>query len=70
MAVYEYRCRTCDDVFEQRRPMSDAAIPAVCPDGHTDTVRLLSMFARTGTSTGAAPVAAGGCCGGACGCQR
>lgn len=74
MAVYEYRCRTCDDVFEQRRPMSAAGDPAACPSGHTDTVRLLSMFARTGAADGAPmPVAAsgggGGCCGGACGCR-
>jgi putative FmdB family regulatory protein len=72
MALYEFRCRTCEDVFEVRRPMSDAAAPAVCPDGHTDTVKLLSMFARTGAVGGAAPVPAGGggCCGGGCGCAR
>ncbi|HWL44354.1 MAG TPA: zinc ribbon domain-containing protein [Ilumatobacter sp.] len=72
MAVYEYRCRTCDDTFEQRRPMTAAGDPAECPQGHTDTVRLLSMFARAGVAAGvAAPAASGGggCCGGGCGCR-
>lgn len=71
MALYEYRCRTCDDVFEVRRPMSEAGAPAVCPEGHADTVKLLSMFARPA----AAPAMAGGgggggCCGGGCGCAH
>ena len=73
MAVYEYRCRTCDEVFEQRRAMSEANSPAPCPRGHPDTVRLLSMFARTGASVGsgggAIPTGGGGCCGGSCGCH-
>lgn len=69
MAWYEFRCRTCDDVFEVQRPMSDSGAPAVCPDGHTDTVKLLSMFARAGAAV-AAPAAGGGCCGGGCGCAR
>ena len=73
MALYEYRCRTCDDVFEVRRPMSEAGTPAPCPAGHADTVKLLSMFARTGSAVGApAPArpSGGGCCGGGCGCAH
>ena len=48
--------------------MAEADAPARCPDGHLDTTRLLSVFART--TAGAAPSgpAGGGCCGGACGC--
>lgn len=77
MAVYEHRCRTCDTHFEVRRPMDEANEPAVCPDGHTDTVRLLSVFASVravsgdGAMAGAgstAPTGGGGCCGGGCGC--
>ena len=75
MPTYEFRCRRCDEVFEVRRPMSGSGDPATCPDGHADTVRLLSVFARAGVAdaSGArsAPVmpgAGGGCCGGACGC--
>lgn len=73
MAMYEYRCRVCDERFQVRRPMSDSALPADCPNGHVDTVRLLSMFAATRAAAGPVPVPAvsgggGGCCGGACGC--
>ena len=51
--------------------MSEAGAAAVCPSGHTDTVKLLSMFARTGSTPAAAPMpAGGGCCGGGCGCAR
>lgn len=75
MPVYEYRCRTCDTRFEARRPMSDAAAPINCPDGHVDTTRLLSVFASVG-SGGAAPAMqtagarpAGGGCGPGCACM-
>ncbi|MFN0089382.1 MAG: FmdB family zinc ribbon protein, partial [Acidimicrobiales bacterium] len=59
MAVYEFRCRTCDDVFEVSRPMSDAGLPAACPAGHADTVKLLSAFASVGRSAGAAAASPG-----------
>jgi putative FmdB family regulatory protein len=72
MPRYEYRCRTCGDTFEQSRPMAESAAPANCPQGHDDTVKLLSTVAVGGTAT--APAAApragggggGGCCGGGC----
>jgi putative FmdB family regulatory protein len=63
---YEYRCRECTQTFELSRPMADSALPATCPAGHDDVVRLLSTVALT--SSGAAAPRAGGCCGGACGC--
>ena len=53
MAVYEYRCRTCDELFELRRPMSESNAPADCPSGHSDTVRLLSVFASAGSQPAA-----------------
>jgi putative FmdB family regulatory protein len=75
MPLYEYRCRTCDDVFELRRAMSESNAPADCPHGHADTVRLLSVFASAGSAaaatvarSGGAP--SGGCCGGGCGCAH
>jgi putative FmdB family regulatory protein len=64
---YEYRCRDCAGTFEVSRPMAEAGLPAACPDGHADTVKLLSTVALTGAPA-AAPRPAGGCCGGACGC--
>jgi putative FmdB family regulatory protein len=73
MPLYEFKCRTCDDTFEVRRPMSDAGLPATCPHGHPDAVRLLSVFANVGASASSAPAAAprptGGGCGGACACH-
>ncbi|MEI2698165.1 MAG: hypothetical protein V9E94_07400 [Microthrixaceae bacterium] len=53
--------------------MAEASDPATRPDGHDDTVRLLSLVSIGGRATpGAAavpqaPVAGGGgCCGGSC----
>lgn len=49
--------------------MINASDPAPCPDGHDDTVKLLSTIAVTGTSRATAPPpkpAGGGCCGGGC----
>lgn len=76
MATYEYRCRACGATFEERRAMEAADAPAICPDGHPDTARLLSVFASTSTAgrgdpapmTGGSGLGGGGCCGGACGC--
>jgi hypothetical protein len=50
--------------------MADADSPASCPEGHLDTTRLLSVFARTtaGGAPGPSAPTGGGCCGGACGC--
>ncbi|WP_250003332.1 zinc ribbon domain-containing protein [Actinoplanes sp. M2I2] len=72
MPRYEFRCRACGDTFEVNRPMSEASDPSDCPQGHADTVKLLSTVAVTGrgggASSGPAVPAGGGCCGGACGC--
>jgi putative FmdB family regulatory protein len=76
MPRYEFRCRACGDTFEVNRPMREAGAAALCPQGHDDTVKLLSTVALTGRGGGrsapaggghAAP-AGGGCCGGGCGC--
>ncbi|MER5730097.1 zinc ribbon domain-containing protein [Streptomyces sp. NPDC002138] len=70
MPRYEYRCRTCEDVFEVSRPMAESSAPASCPAGHGDTVKLLSAVAVGGTSSAPAPARSGGggggggCCGG------
>jgi putative FmdB family regulatory protein len=69
MPRYDYRCRACGDTFEVTRPMRDSDVPATCPQGHTDTVKLLSTVAVTGRGAGApAAPSGGGCCGGACRC--
>lgn len=67
MPRYDYRCRACGTTFELTRPMSDSSDPAECPQGHTDSVKLLSTVGLTGAA-GSAPVPSGGggCCGGGC----
>ncbi|KAB1903602.1 zinc ribbon domain-containing protein [Micromonospora sp. AMSO1212t] len=71
MPRYEFRCRACGDTFEVNRPMAEAGRSATCPQGHADTVKLLSTVAVTGRG-GSAPSggipSGGGCCGGSCGC--
>ncbi|MFJ1702024.1 zinc ribbon domain-containing protein [Kitasatospora sp. NPDC088346] len=69
MPRYDFRCRSCGATFELRRTMAQANDPAVCPEGHTDTTKLLSTVAVTGgaASSGAqAAPSGGGCCGGGC----
>lgn len=67
MPRYEYRCRSCGDTFELSRPMSESSAPAACPQGHEDTVKLLSTVAVGGTAAAPAPSGGGGgCCGGGC----
>lgn len=73
MPRYEYRCRSCGTTFEVSRPMAESSAPADCPQGHDDTVKLLSTVAVGGAATGAgaAPQSGaggggGGCCGGGC----
>ncbi|MEU8823511.1 zinc ribbon domain-containing protein [Streptomyces sp. NPDC048636] len=73
MPRYEYRCRSCGTTFELNRPMAESSAPASCPEGHDDTVKLLSTVAVTGTAGASAAAApprpqggGGGCCGGGC----
>ncbi|WP_329068619.1 FmdB family zinc ribbon protein [Streptomyces sp. NBC_01429] len=71
MPRYEYRCRSCGDTFELSRPMAESSAPASCPEGHDDTVKLLSTVAVGGAAKSGAPAPAaggggGGCCGGGC----
>ncbi|MGW4771098.1 FmdB family zinc ribbon protein [Nocardia sp. NPDC004278] len=75
MPSYSFRCRSCGDTFDVNRPMAEASNPAVCPNGHDDTVKLLTTFATVsrGSAGTASPApaprpAGGGCCGGGCGC--
>jgi hypothetical protein len=49
--------------------MSEASDPCLCPDGHDDTVTLLSAVSVGGRASSPGPGSGGGgCCGGACGC--
>ena len=74
MPIYEYRCASCAERFEQLVRSADAAV--ACPTcGGADVDRLLSTFSRVGSSAAAPRVdysrlgqhrRAGGCCGGGC----
>ena len=65
MPRYDYRCTTCEEVYELSRPMAEADEPATCSSGHQGAVRLFPLFATTGGAL--APAATGGgCCGGGC----
>lgn len=66
MPRYDFRCRACGSTFEVSRPMSASNDPAPCPEGHDDTVKLLSTVAMTGAATAPRPAGGGGCCGGGC----
>jgi putative FmdB family regulatory protein len=72
MPSYDYRCRQCGTTFEVRRSIAATDTTTTCPDGHADTVKLLSTVAIGGLApVGAraaapAPSTGGGCCGGGC----
>ena len=71
MPRYDYRCRTCETTFEASRPMSEANDSTPCPQGHNDSVKLLSTVSLSGagvtsTETIDAGSGGGGCCGGGC----
>ncbi|GAA0220050.1 zinc ribbon domain-containing protein [Saccharothrix sp. NPDC042600] len=65
MPTYEFRCKACGATFDVKRSMSEASDPAPCPQGHEDTVKLLSMVGLAGKASQPAPQG-GGCCGGGC----
>lgn len=74
MARYDYRCRTCGAIYEERRPMADADAPATCPQGHVGAARLLPVFATASLGEDRGPGACGspvaGGCGVGCGCHQ
>lgn len=64
--TYEFRCKACGSTFDVKRSMDEASAPAPCPNGHDDTVKLLSMAGLGGKANAPAGGGGGGCCGGGC----
>ncbi len=64
MPIYEYRCASCGEKFDELLPMGTTDAPP-CPGcGAVKADRLVSLVARTaGDGGGCGP----GCCGGSCG---
>ena len=44
MPFYEYYCKSCHGIFEERRQMSDASLPAPCPECSKEAPRIMSGF--------------------------
>jgi putative FmdB family regulatory protein len=41
MPIYEYRCAVCGAVFDRMTSFEDDSM-AICPNGHSDTLRIFS----------------------------
>jgi putative FmdB family regulatory protein len=78
MPSYDYRCSSCEALFEVRRSFKDANDPAECPQcGSLKTQKKLSAVAfiskggsdnRPSKNSMPVPVSSGGCGCGACSC--
>ncbi len=79
MALYEYKCGDCAEMFDLMRSMESADDPADCPScGASESRRLVSSFASVTPGDSAlsgnpmmdSRIASGGggggCCGGSC----
>lgn len=44
MPLYEYYCASCHGIFEEIRQMSDASLPAPCPECDGEAPRIMSAF--------------------------
>jgi putative FmdB family regulatory protein len=71
MPIYEYKCETCGDSYEQIRRMSEADSNLECPKCKSHEVnRSLSSFATTSGTPDRAPMGGGcgmnACAGGRC----
>lgn len=45
MPIYEYRCASCGQDFEQTRPVAQSSDPAPCPTCQKPAQKLISSFA-------------------------
>jgi putative FmdB family regulatory protein len=73
MPIYEYVCTTCKSSFDLLRPMGRGDDEAVCPEGHPDGQRLISLVAApifVGEAAEFSGMGGGACCAaGGCSCH-
>ena len=48
MPFYDFRCPTCEEAFEIRRPISESDQPVSCPKGHEGAVRVITTWGTGG----------------------
>lgn len=74
MPRYDFRCNTCEAVYEWVVSLAAVDEPTTCPAGHIGATRLLPVFATLRANPGdQAPMTSssvsGGGCGGGCACS-
>ena len=69
MPIYEYRCKQCEQEFEEYVP--GAATAVACPScASGEVMRKLSVFGmKSGGGSVASSMSGGGCCEGGCSCH-
>ena len=55
MPLYDFRCPTCDERFEVRRPISESDQPVSCPQGHEGAVRVITTWGTGGAIRSGTP---------------
>ena len=48
MPFYDFRCPTCEEAFEVRRPISESDQPVSCPKGHDGAIRVITTWGTGG----------------------
>lgn len=48
MPFYDFRCPTCDERFEVRRPIAESDQPTSCPQGHEGAIRVITTWGTGG----------------------
>ena len=48
MPFYDFRCPTCDERFEVRRPIAESDQPTSCPKGLENAIRVITTWGTGG----------------------
>lgn len=55
MPFYDFRCPTCEERFEVRRPISESDQPVACPQGHDGAIRVITTWGTGGAIRSGTP---------------